>query len=115
MISNMLSGFRKMGLMGAVLLTGTAHAQSASVAHAAFEVASIRPAAAEQGNYEGSSRSQIEPAADGLTMRNIDLGEMVEWAYELEHYQLEGPTALQGQRYDVRARAAGRWRWVCCG
>ena len=38
-------------------------------------------------------------------MRNVDLGEMVEWAYGLEHYQLVGQKLLQGQRYDVRAKA----------
>ncbi|HUB29451.1 MAG TPA: TIGR03435 family protein [Terracidiphilus sp.] len=100
----MLSRFLRMGLIGAVLPGVTAHSQAA---HGAFEVASIRPAAAQHESYEGSSRSQIEPAADGLTMHNIDLGEMVEWAYELEHFQLQGPSMLQEPRYDVRARAAG--------
>ena len=38
-------------------------------------------------------------------MRNIDLFEMVEWAYGLEHYQLTGRSMLEGRRYDVRARA----------
>jgi uncharacterized protein (TIGR03435 family) len=54
---------------------------------------------------EGNSRAKIEYAADSLTMRNIDLSEMVQWAYGLEHYQVLGPSMLEGQRYDVRARA----------
>lgn len=41
-------------------------------------------------------------------MRNIDLGEMIEWAYGLEHYQLTCPSALEGQRYDIRARSGDR-------
>jgi len=37
-------------------------------------------------------------------MRNIDLGEMIEWAYSLDHFRVKGPGILQGRRYDVRAR-----------
>lgn len=71
----------------------------------AFEVASVRQTAAQAEGIEGSSRSQIACTADSLTMRNIDLREMLEWAYELEHVQLEGPGLPRGIRYDVRARA----------
>ena len=74
----------------------------------AFDVASIRPAAIQAAGGEGSLRSRIESTADGLTMENIDLNEMIEWAYNLEHYQLSGPDRLDGRRYDVRARAEGR-------
>jgi len=38
-------------------------------------------------------------------MRNIDLSEMIQWAYGLQHYQLTGPASLAGLRYDLRARA----------
>lgn len=41
-------------------------------------------------------------------MENIDLNEMIEWAYNLEHYQLNGPDRLNGKRFDVRARAEGQ-------
>jgi hypothetical protein len=68
-----------------------------------FEVASIRLAMAE-----GSTRSQIETAPDGLVLRNISLGEMVEWAYGLQHSQVSGSANLENHRYDVRARAAGQ-------
>jgi uncharacterized protein (TIGR03435 family) len=88
------------------MLTG--HAQSQNQRPASFEVASIRPVSGADSVGEGNSRSQIETAADGLTMRNIDLSEMIQWAYKLEHYQLSGPSALAGQRYDLRARAGDR-------
>jgi uncharacterized protein (TIGR03435 family) len=71
----------------------------------AFEVASIRPAVTAGDGGEGSSRSQIETAADSLTMRNIDLSEMIEWAFGLQQYQLVRPATLVNDRYDVRARA----------
>lgn len=73
-------------------------------AQPAFEVASIRPAV-QAPVGEGGSRSQIEFAADSLTMRNIDLEEMIEWAYGLDHYRVSGPGILAGPRYDVRARS----------
>lgn len=95
-------------LITCVLTGSSAHAQSSNEHRPIFEVASIRTAAIPETGGEGSSLSQIEYAADSLTMRNIDLSEMVQWAYNLEHYQLQGPNVLEGQRYDVRARAGNR-------
>lgn len=86
---------------------GVQAAQSPSQHRPAFEVASIRPAAVDFAGGEGSTRSQIQTAPDGLTLRNIDLDEMIEWAFTLEHNQLANPGALRNRRYDVRARAAG--------
>ena len=81
------------------------YAQSSNARPVAFEVASIRPATNQESGREGNSRSQIQTGADSLTMRNIDLSEMIEWAYGLEHYQLTGPSMPEGRRYDVRAKA----------
>jgi len=73
----------------------------------AFDVASIRPAVIDAPGGEGSTRSQIQAAPDGLTLRNIDLDEMIEWAYMLQHNQLANPGALHNHRYDIRARTSG--------
>ena len=101
-----------MGMIWAWAIAGTfsalaGHAQPGEQPRVTFEVASIRPAT-QQEVGEGNSRSQTEYAPDGVTMRNVNLGEMVEWAYGLEHYQVVGPSALEGQRYDVRAKAGER-------
>ena len=40
------------------------------------------------GGEGSSSRSQIENSPDSLTMINIDLNEMVQWAYGLQPYQI---------------------------
>jgi len=85
-----------------------AHAQTQREKHASFDVASIRAVQGGGAGGEAGSRSQIEAASDGLTMRNIDLSEMIQWAYKLQHYQLTGPTALQGERFDLRARSGDR-------
>ena len=84
------------------------HAQSQIHPTVSFEVASIRPVAGGESGGEGGSRSQIETAADGLTMRNIDLSEMIQWAYKLQHYQLTGPSSLAGPRYDIHAKSGDR-------
>ncbi len=97
-------------VVGGSLITGIVmglpgNAQSSKGQRKVFEVASIRTAAVQGTGGEGSSRSEIEYAGDSLTMRNVDLREMVQWAYGLDQYQLLGPDILEGQRYDLRARA----------
>jgi uncharacterized protein (TIGR03435 family) len=84
------------------------YAQSSNVQQSLFEVASIRQVVIQTADGEASSRSQIEYAADSLTMHNIDLSEMVQWAYSLGHYQVLASTILDGQRFDVRAKAGDR-------
>lgn len=71
-----------------------------------FDAASIRPAGVQQAGGEGSSRSQIQTAPDSLTMENIDLGEMIQWAYSLQQYQVTWTKLLNGSRYDLRAKTA---------
>ena len=84
-----------------------AAAQTTPQSKTSFDVASIRPAGIDLPGGEGSTRSQIQTAPDGLTLRNIDIDEMIEWAYTLQHNQLANPGTLHNHRYDVRARAAG--------
>jgi uncharacterized protein (TIGR03435 family) len=74
--------------------------------NSSFEVASIRPAVVDAPGGEGSTRSQIQTAPDGLTLRNIDLDEVIEWAYALQHSQLATPGALHNRRFDIRARSS---------
>lgn len=72
-----------------------------------FDVASIKPSAIWKAGGEGSSsRSQIEYSADSLTMLNIDLNEMVQWAYALQPFQISEKSSLKDKRYDIRARSA---------
>jgi uncharacterized protein (TIGR03435 family) len=88
-----------------ILLARSAYAQLQHGQPIAFEAASIRPAAIQKAGGEGSSRSHIEYSADSLTMRNIDLSEMVQWAYSLRYYKVLVQNDLRGRRYDIRARA----------
>jgi uncharacterized protein (TIGR03435 family) len=91
-----------------LLFPFASHAHSQNQHPPSFEVASIRPVPGEESAREGGSRSQIETAADSLTMRNIDLSEMVQWAYGLQHYQLSDLGSMLGPRYDLRAKSGER-------
>lgn len=93
-------------LLTALLLTLAGKAQTGNIQPLSFEAASIRPAAAQQTGGEGSSRSQIQYAPDSLTMQNIDLNEMIQWAYGLQQYQVTPTNLLNATRYDVRAKTA---------
>jgi uncharacterized protein (TIGR03435 family) len=100
---------RTASLLVLVLLPGSiGRAQSGSTEPTTFEVASIRAVETQQSGGEGSSRSQIIDAADGLTMRNVDLREMVRWAYRLEDYQVLGRSELGDRRFDLRAKTADK-------
>lgn len=72
--------------------------------HAAFDVASIHPAAPQPG-AEGSSRSRIEHSPTSISLRNIDLNECIQWAYNIPHFQITG--RIPPERYDIRATAGG--------
>ncbi|KAA6455979.1 TIGR03435 family protein [Acidobacteria bacterium AB60] len=96
------------GLILAAMVCPALRGQSGTKEASAFEVASVRPAALAHEGGEGSSRSQIEVSLDGVTMHNVDLSEMIEWAYGLGSYELAKTTVLENQRWDVRARAGDR-------
>jgi len=80
-------------------------AQPSDELQQAFEVASIRPTAFKAAGGEGGTRSQIQAAPDGLVLGNINMDEMIEWAYNLQHGQLANPGFLRDHRFDIRARA----------
>ena len=80
------------------LLTYGAFSQSTE-----FEVASVKP-----NRSGGGTRRSIEPGK--ITWLNLSLGEFIEKAYDVKHYQLSGPdwvlNYLSTDRYDVVAKAA---------
>jgi uncharacterized protein (TIGR03435 family) len=72
------------------------------VPRAQFEVASVKP-----NSRGGRTARRIEP--QGLTYLNITLGEFIQLAYGLKHYQVQGDdwiTTATGNRYDIVAKAA---------
>jgi uncharacterized protein (TIGR03435 family) len=66
----------------------------------AFEVATIRPS---QGDVRGSVLG-VNPG--NLVMRGYDLSRCLQWAYELQPEQIEGPNWIRDTRFDIMAKAA---------
>jgi len=88
-----------------VLYALSSRAQSqAETISSTFEVASVKP----NRSTNGTTR-RIEPGT--ITYLNITLGEFIEMAYGVKHYQLSGPDWIvnwsSSYRYDVVAKAGG--------
>jgi uncharacterized protein (TIGR03435 family) len=63
---------------------------------AAFEVATVKPAAPNQPGFN------IEPGPDTLTMRNVTLRQAIQFAYRLHEYQMSGgPKWVDSDGYDI--------------
>jgi uncharacterized protein (TIGR03435 family) len=73
----------------------------------AFEVASVKMNAAGSGEGAGRGREVITPSPAGVTMKNVHLKSVVQWAYHLQAIQVSGPSWLDDNRYDIVAKAAG--------
>lgn len=72
------------------------------LAQPAFEVASIKP------NDSGNGSSFIQPTAGRLRITNMTVKSLVMFAYQVRDFQISGaPPWLDGQRYDIEAKAAG--------
>jgi uncharacterized protein (TIGR03435 family) len=71
----------------------------------AFEVASVKISAA--GSGEGRGREIVTPSPAGVTMKNVHLKSVVQWAYHLQAIQVSGPGWIDDNRYDIVAKAAG--------
>jgi uncharacterized protein (TIGR03435 family) len=72
---------------------------AAQPAAPAFDVASIRPT---DPSYKGGTISN-DPGI--LTMRGVTLRNCLQWAYNIQPYQLSGPAWLGDTRYDISAKA----------
>lgn len=65
-----------------------------------FDVATVRP-------VQGDSRTSVLGVDPGnLVMRGYDLSRCLQWAYEMQPEQIEGPGWLNETRFDIVAKAA---------
>jgi uncharacterized protein (TIGR03435 family) len=65
----------------------------------AFEVASIRPAQ--------PAKPRIDLAPGSITMRSYGLRACIQWAYNVQDVQVDGPGWLNEAQFDIVAKAAG--------
>ena len=74
----------------------------------AFEVASVKANAAGAGGAgPGRGRETVTPSPAGITMKNVHLKSVIQWAYHLQAIQVSGPAWLDDNRYDIVAKTAG--------
>jgi uncharacterized protein (TIGR03435 family) len=71
----------------------------------AFEVASVKVSTLSEG--ERGRRDVVTPSPGGVTMTNVRLKSVVQWAYNLQAVQVTGPGWIDSNRYDIVAKAAG--------
>jgi len=94
-------------LLAAVLpltLSCTAFGQTDS---AEFEAASIKPVSlSNPNNGERIRRESITTDPGSLIMRNVSLKSAIQWAYNVQAFQVSGPGWLGDERYDIVAKAA---------
>jgi len=103
---------RPIGSVSLILFNvGLAFSQPAA-APPAFEVASVKVNAA--GTNAGMGRGgmghgfdSITPSPSGISMINVSLKTVIQWAYRVQPVQVSGPGWLDVDRYDVVAKAAG--------
>ncbi len=81
-----------------ILIAAAGFAQGAE--NSSFEVATVRPS---QGEVRGSVLG-VNPG--NLVMRGYDLSRCLQWAYEMQPEQIEGPGWLKETRFDIVAKAA---------
>jgi uncharacterized protein (TIGR03435 family) len=67
----------------------------------AFELASVRPA--HPGRGGGVPRFAVTPGR--LTVQNTSLRHLIQEAYGVEDYRLQGPDWIESERYDIVAKS----------
>lgn len=84
----------------------TALALSAQQPTARFEVASVKKT--DSGGPPGDIPHNMDTSPGHFAMRNVPLRYCLEWAYNLQDYEIAGPDWIKAdERYDIEARAPG--------
>jgi uncharacterized protein (TIGR03435 family) len=74
----------------------------------AFDVASIHPAAPEESPKGNARPHHIHTTPGNVVMRNVGMTEAIQWAYNVEAYQVSGPAWLPQTRFDIVAKTAAQ-------
>ncbi len=91
----------------AILAAGTAVVVCAQTP-AAFDVASVRPAGPEPPEGKGRDRrDKVNVTPGNVVMRNITMTGAIKWAYDVEAYQVSGPSWMENTRFDIVAKPVG--------
>ena len=79
---------------------GQNSAAASAATPAEFEVATVRPSPAQGFSY--SLGMHFDPAQ--VRFANMSMDWYIEWAFELQEFQLAGPNWMSSERYDITAK-----------
>jgi uncharacterized protein (TIGR03435 family) len=71
----------------------------------AFDVATVKPDTRGTNEGRGRGRESIQTSPVTLSMQNIRLSTALKWAYQVQSYQIVGPSWVDSERYDIFAKA----------
>ncbi len=86
-----------------VLATSLVFAQTAPPAFEVTSVHSAAPLPPQEGEPK-ATLSHVRTMPGKVAMRNIGLTEAIAWAYDLEWYQISGPSWLPETHFDIDAK-----------
>src|SRR5262252_3570945 len=72
-----------------------------------LDTASVKMNAIHEVNGEGRPRSAINATPGYLTAQNATLSQYIQWAYNVQTFQVSGPAWIDSERYDISARSQG--------
>jgi len=72
----------------------------------AFDAASVKVNTSHETNGEGRPRARVNTTPGSVTVSNATLSDCIQWAYEVQAFQVSGPGWIESDRYDISARAS---------
>jgi uncharacterized protein (TIGR03435 family) len=73
----------------------------------AFETASVKLNVTHEVNGEGRPRASLNATPGYLSAQNSTLSQFIQWAYNVQAFQVSGPSWIDSERYDISAKAPG--------
>jgi uncharacterized protein (TIGR03435 family) len=72
-----------------------------------FETASVKVNVTHEANNEGRPRASLRTTPGFFTAQNSTLSQFIQWAYNIQAFQVAGPSWVDTERYDISAKAPG--------
>ena len=72
-----------------------------------FDVSSVKISELSDMRGEAGRKANLRAEPGSLSIRNMTFKSCVSWAYHVKDYQVTGPGWIDGERYDIAAKAAG--------
>lgn len=98
---------RSIGIVSIILFNAGLVFSQPAATPLAFDVDSVKVDTIGTNEGGGRGREIVTPSPAGISMINVRLKTVIQWAYHVQPVQVSGPGWLESDRYDVVAKAAG--------